>query len=102
MVRRRETTSNVEAITQTITTLRGDGRLLPEHEALVQACRSLARDLDGAVKASEAGTLWREYRQLLEMLLRVGDGGSDDDTAAFLVSIQTPGVRSKVRNAAKP
>jgi hypothetical protein len=42
--------------------------------------------------------LWREYRAAVQSLMEAGADGVDDDSASFLVSIQTPG-RAKVRNS---
>jgi hypothetical protein len=87
----RKPTSNAEAIEVTIKSLDLDA----SYAALVQFARSLARTLDA--EDNEAN-LAREYRQVLDMLMKAGAGGADDDAAAFLARIQ---VQSKVRNPKK-
>lgn len=94
MARRLIPTTNVEAVEVALKKL----ALNSEHAALEQAARSLALAVDTVPGESQ---LWREYRQVLEMLARVGAGGDDDGSTAFLISVQTPGVRAKVRNSAK-
>lgn len=77
--------------------LRASGTLEPGDEAIVAAFLSLARAVDDPDAKAD---LWREYRAATVALREVASGGSDDDTASFLVSIQTPG-RAKVGNAKK-
>lgn len=90
---------NREAAEATVEALREAGSLQVVDEATVQAFLSLA----SAVDADEAkADLWREYRAATAALREAAAGGSDDDTAEFLVSIQTPRRRgAKVVDAEK-
>ncbi len=56
-------------------------------EALIAAFLSLASSVDSA---DAGGDLWREYRAHAQALREVAAGGSDDDTAAFLIEVRTP------------
>lgn len=92
----RSQTTNAQAAEATIKAL---GLTDKEHQALVVACRTMAMAVD---REPQNASLWREYRQLLVELGRVASGVSDDDQASFLVSIQTPGLRSQVRHTPEP
>lgn len=91
----RDVASNTAALERALKAL----ALEDEHAGLVQLARSLAATLDGGGTAD--GNLVREYRQVLDMLAKAGAGGRDDGEQAFLVSVQTPGVRAPVRNTKK-
>lgn len=93
-VPRRSSSTNVDAIETALKAL----ALEPEHAALVQLARSLASSVD---RAPDDANVAREYRQVLDMIAKAGGRGPDDDTAAFTLAVQTPGVRSSVRNAKK-
>jgi hypothetical protein len=89
--------SNFEAAEATVQKLRDAGTLDDIEPAIVQAVLSLASAVDGSdVKAD----MWREYRAAIAALREAASGGSDDDTASFIVSVQTP-RRGKVGDAAE-
>jgi len=50
----------------------------PEHAALIEACRALARTVD---ESGFDDRLWREYRLALKALMDGASGGSDDGDA---------------------
>jgi hypothetical protein len=58
-----------------------------EHEALVEAGRSLAAAVD---LAPSNASLWREYRGVLASLMEVAAGVVDDGAAAFGDAVRTP------------
>lgn len=97
MARRKQLT-NAEAAQLTVDRLRSAKALDDVDEATVQAFLSLAKAVDDPDAKAD---MWREYRAAIAALREVAAGGSDDDTTAFLVQIQTPGVRAKVGNAKK-
>lgn len=79
--------TNAEGVNETLERL-GDEGLLAEVSPAVMA---MVRGLAAAVDAEpDNAALWREYRAALGTLKEEAAGGSDDDTASFLVSIQTP------------
>jgi hypothetical protein len=89
----------VEALNEVLDSLDLD----EDHGALIELAKGLAEALDhgGCGKCgspSQNAALWREYRAVVESLMEV-DSGSDDDTAAFLVTVQTPRGRTKVGDA---
>lgn len=92
---RRAPLSNAEAVEATIGALESAGRVTEEAAAIVAAARSLAAMVDamGPESPGVAG-LWREYRTVLVELGRVGVGATDDDTAAFLLTVTTPRLRA--------
>ncbi|MGH7358527.1 MAG: hypothetical protein ACREJR_06925, partial [Candidatus Rokuibacteriota bacterium] len=84
----------------TLKALEQAGRLDDESEAVVAMARGLAAAVD-----QDPGNpaLWRELRQTLMSVAALGaDRGPDDDTAAWLATIQAPGVRPKVGDAENP
>lgn len=89
--------TNKEAAERTVAALRSNGALSDLDEATVRAFLSLAEAVDGHDVRAD---VWREYRAFANALREAAADGSDDDTTAFLVSIQTPS-RAKVRNAKK-
>jgi hypothetical protein len=99
MAPRRPPLTNREAAEQTLAALRKSGALEAVDEAIAQAFLSLASAVDNPEAKAD---LWREYRAMTVALREAGAGGSDDDSASFLVSIQTPGRRAKVGHRKKP
>lgn len=87
--------SQSAGLERTLKALRAAGRLDDEHDALVALTRGLAAALDGA---PDNAALWREYRAALATLAEVGSDDVDDDTAAFLSSLRTPGLRTQMGN----
>ena len=85
--------SNERAVSATLKKLKSDGSLVQVPAALVELCKSLARAVD-----SEPGNaaLFREYRASLDDLRETAAGVGDDDTAEFLISIQTPRGRASL------
>lgn len=75
--------ANAKALAKTLAALRLTGRLEKVDEALVQACKSMADQLD--VKASNA-MLWRVYREALEGLIR--DDGDSPEISKLLADLQ--------------
>lgn len=67
-------------------------------DAVITMVEGLAAAVDVDPKNA---ALWREYRAALQTLREAAAGGSDDDTASFLVTVQTPGS-AKVRNPTEP
>lgn len=67
--------------------------------ALLSAIEGLARAID-ADPGNAA--LWREYRQLYETVRAAAAGGTDDDTAQFRITVQTPRGRTAVVDAEEP
>jgi len=89
---------NRVAAEATVAALRKGGLLEDVDEATVAAFLSLAEAVDGPEVRAD---VWREYRAFANTLREAAAGGSDDDTQAFLVSIQTPS-RAKVRDTKEP
>lgn len=88
--------ANRAAAERTVAALRESGALELVDEATVAAFLSLA----SAVDAPDAkADLWREYRAFSAALREAAAGGSDDDTHAFIISVQTPRGRAKVGDA---
>lgn len=85
---RAEPGRNQLAALRTIDALRESGQLEAIDDALVEAFLSLAIAVD--LEPAKAD-LWREYRQFSAALKEAAAGGSDDDTQAFLITVQTPG-----------
>jgi hypothetical protein len=85
--------SNAEAAAETVKRLDEAGTLDEIEPAIVQAFLSLAAAVDDPDAKAD---LWREYRAATAALREAAAGGSDDDTASFLVSIQTPRSRAKM------
>lgn len=83
---------NAEAVEETIAFLRESGRLERVDEALVQAARSMAEQLDGRGAAN--AQLWRSYREVLEALT-----ADDDDSGEADALIER--LRSSVRNTSE-
>lgn len=69
--------ANYAAVETTIAALRAAERLTDEHEAVVQAARSLADAVDADPGNA---SLWREFRAVVETLRSIGaeDGGGDE------------------------
>ena len=88
--------ANERAVAKTLKDFKLDGSLVIVPAALVELCRSLARAVD--VDPSNAA-LFREYRASLDDLREAASRGTDDDTAEFLISIQTPRGRAQVVDA---
>lgn len=89
----------LEGLNTTLESLEGDGRLAELPAALVELARGLARELDADAESSAGrAALWREYRAALSAVMEAANGASDDDSAQFILSIQTPG-RAKVGHA---
>jgi hypothetical protein len=86
--------TNVEAVENTITTLRVEGRLGDADDAFVMMAQGLAAAVDAE---PENAALWREYRAALTTLIATGSGTGDDDTQSFLVAVSTA-----VRHSAVP
>lgn len=85
---------NRTAAELTVASLREAGSVSDQDEALVAAFLSLASSCDSP---EAGGDLWREYRAHAQALREVACGGSDDDTADFLIRVQAP-----VRHRAEP
>lgn len=81
------------AVERTLRMLKGEGTLDRIPDALVELCRGVADACD-----CEPGNaaLWREFRAALDDLREAAAGAPDDDTADFLISIQTPRGRTSV------
>lgn len=68
--------------------LRASGQLSEvADEALVTGLLALAGACD---EDPLNAALWREYRAFVQAVREAAAGGSDDDTTAFIVSVQTP------------
>ena len=78
---------NVEALEETLATMRGDGRLSEADAAVVAMAQGLAEAVDDDPPNA---ALWREYRAALVALAAIGSGDVDDDSQAFLVTVSTP------------
>ena len=77
----------VEAAEATIAALEASGGLEEGDEALVELVRGLAAAVD---ESPANAALWREYRAAVASLREVGRGGTDDDTASWLLTVRTP------------
>lgn len=78
---------NLEAIQGLVALLRGEGRIPPEGDAVVQICLSLARAVD---EAPDNASLWREFRQAeaaLRDLTKTAGSEFDDVIAALQASV---------------
>lgn len=89
---------NERAVNATLRELKADGSLDAVPKALVELVKSLASAVD--VEPGNAA-LFREYRASLDDLREAASAAPDDDTADFLISIQTPRGRAKVVDAAE-
>lgn len=99
---RRKASTNAEGLERTLKALAD--RLEPEDEALIALARSLAAAVDAdpctECRAVQNAALWAQYHKVVSALILVGaDGGVDDDTQQFLLTVRTPGVRAAVGNA---
>lgn len=90
---------NERAVNRTLRELKASGAVEHVPAALVELCKSLACAVD--VEPGNAA-LFREYRAALDDLREAAEGAPDDDTADFLISIQTPRGRAKVVDAEDP
>lgn len=88
----RKAASNAAGLERTLKAMAP--RLSEDAEALV----ALARGLAAAVDAEPGNAaLWREYRAAVAAVMQAGVvDDADDDTAAFILQISTPGLRPKV------
>lgn len=73
--KQREISANLEAIDETIQSLRDAGRLERVDTALVQIARRLARAVD---ENPENVGLWQQYRAAEQTLREVNNVGSDE------------------------
>jgi hypothetical protein len=87
---------NRAAAERTVATLRKNGTIEHVDPATIAAFLSLATAVDAPDARAD---LWREYRAFSATLREAAAGASDDDTTAFLISIQTP-RRAEVRTPA--
>lgn len=78
---------------RTLRAMKDEAKLSRVDEALVSLAKGLAKAVDGD---NRNAALWREYRAAVAALQEAGERGddTDDDTAGFIVSIQTPRLRS--------
>lgn len=88
---------NRTAAEATVAAIRSAGALEQVDEATVAAFLSLASAVD---QPDAKADLWREYRAVTAALKEAAAGGSDDDTQAFLITVQTP-RRASVRDASE-
>lgn len=86
---------NREAVDQTVGALQSDGRLKPEHAALVTMVQGLASSVD---EEPQNASLWREFRAALETLRQIGleDENDQDEISLIIAAIRGD---SKVRNS---
>jgi hypothetical protein len=89
---------NREAVDLTIKNLEDDGKLLPEHAAVVTMVQGLASSVD---EEPQNASLWREFRAALETLRRIGLEGQDDQDEISLIIAALRGPAS-IRNAEEP
>lgn len=89
---------NREAVDQTVGALQSDGRLKPEHAALVTMVQGLASSVD---EEPQNASLWREFRAALETLRQIGleDENDQDEISLIIAAIRGD---SKVRNSEDP
>ena len=75
---------NREAVDQTIGALQSDGKLRPEHAALVTMVQGLASSVD---EEPQNASLWREFRAALETLRQIGlEGEEDEDEISLIIA----------------
>lgn len=92
--------TNRAAAERTIAAMSESGVLDAVDDATVAAFLSLASAVDGPDAKAD---IWREYRAFSAALKEAAAGGSDDDTQAFIVTVQTPGIgRAALGNASQP
>lgn len=89
---------NREAVEQTVGALQSDGKLRPEHAALVTMVLGLASSVD--VEPQNA-SLWREFRAALETLRQIASEGeeNEDEISAIIAALRGA---AQVRNPEKP
>lgn len=80
---------NRAAAERTIAAMRESGVLETVDDATVAAFLTLAAAVD---QPDAKADFWREYRAFTAALKEAAAGGSDDDTQAFLITVQTPRV----------
>ncbi len=78
-------TTNSGQFARTLAELRRMGRVEAVDAAAVQACRSMARQLDA--DPGNAG-LWRQYREALRELTAVDDAGASFEEAVAALSAE--------------
>ncbi len=75
---------NREAVDQTIGALESDGKLKPEHAALVTMVQGLASSVD---EEPQNASLWREFRAALETLRQIGlEDEQDEDEISLIIA----------------
>ena len=89
---------NREAVDLTIKNLEDDGKLLPEHAAVVTMVQGLASSVD---EEPQNASLWREFRAALETLRRIGLEGQDDQDEISLIIAALRGSTA-IRNGEEP
>ena len=78
---------NREAVDQTIGAMESDGKLKPEHAALVTMVQGLASSVD---EEPQNASLWREFRAALETLRQIGleDEQDEDEISAIIAALR--------------
>jgi hypothetical protein len=89
---------NREAVDQTIGAMESDGKLRPEHAALVTMVQGLASSVDDE---PHNASLWREFRAALETLRQIGLEGQEDEDEISVIIAALRGA-APVRNAEDP
>ena len=89
---------NREAVDQTIGAMESDGKLRPEHAALVTMVQGLASSVDDE---PHNASLWREFRAALETLRQIGLEGQEDEDEISVIIAALRGA-AQVRNPEKP
>lgn len=79
--------TNRAAAERTITAMHDSGVLEAVDDATVAAFLSLASAVDGPDAKAD---IWREYRAFSAALKEAAAGGTDEDSQAFLITVQTP------------
>ena len=75
---------NRQAVDQTIGAMESDGKLRPEHAALVTMVQGLASSVD---EEPQNASLWREFRAALETLRQIGlEDESDQDEISLIIA----------------
>lgn len=75
---------NRQAVDQTIGAMESDGKLRPEHAALVTMVQGLASSVDDE---PQNASLWREFRAALETLRQIGlEGQEDEDEISVIIA----------------
>ena len=75
---------NREAVDQTIGAMESDGKLKPEHAALVTMVQGLASSVD---EEPQNASLWREFRAALETLRQIGlEDEQDEDEISLIIA----------------